>query len=321
MREVDDNWLPVRAALRQDGLYLALRQVRADELRDAFMQESVARVPAAERVVLIATGDIGKAAAGTAPAGLIFHVARCGSTLISQLLKQPGALVVYAEPLPVNELLVPPHRHSRSELVGALRSLADAFARHAGCPFVLKLSSWNTLFCDIVAEAFPGSPWILSLRDPVEVGVSLLREPPGWLGEHAGSASPFPAIIDPGRASASREEYVARLYGAFCEAACRLDPARGRIVRYETLPGAAWEVVAPHFGLSIDAQERQRMAEAARMDAKAPIGKAAAFTGDAAAKQAAASDVLRHAIDAFARAPLARLEKIHMPRAGAGDRR
>ena len=49
MREVDDNWLPVRAALRQDGLYLALRQVRADELRDAFMQETVARVAAAEK--------------------------------------------------------------------------------------------------------------------------------------------------------------------------------------------------------------------------------------------------------------------------------
>jgi hypothetical protein len=320
MREIDENWLPVRAALRPDGLYLALRQIRAEELRDAFMQETVARVPAAEKVVQVATEDIGKAAARTAPAGLIFHVARCGSTLIAQLLKQAGMLVVYAEPLPVNEVLVPPHRHSRNELVGALRSLADAFARHAGSPYMLKFSSWNTLFCDIVTEAFPDTPWILSLRDPVEVGVSLLREPPGWLGDRAGTASPFPAIIDPGRASASREEYVARLYGAFCDAACRLEPARGRLVRYEALPGAAWEVVAPHFRLAIDAGQRRRMAETARIDAKAPIGKAAAFTGDAATKQAAASTVLRQAIDEFARQPLQRLERIHLPPAGAGDR-
>jgi hypothetical protein len=62
------------------------------------------------------------------------------------------------------------------------------------------------------------------------------------------------------------------------------------------------------------------MAEAARIDAKAPIGKAAAFTGDAATKQAAASTVLRQAIDEFARPPLQRLERIHMPPAGAGDR-
>lgn len=320
MREVDDNWLPVRAALRQDGLYLALRQVRADELRDAFMQETVERVPAAEKVVLIATEDIGKAAAGTAPAGLIFHVARCGSTLIAQLLKQPGRFAVYGEPLPVNEILVPPHRHSRSELVGALRSLADAFARHAGRPYVLKLSSWNTLFCDIVAEAFPETPWILSLRDPVEVGVSLLREPPGWLGDNAGTTSPFPAIIDPGKASASREEYVARLYGAFCDAACRLDPARGRLVRYEALPAAAWEVVAPHFGCPVDGPQRQRMADTARINAKAPVGKAEEFVRDAATKQAAASAVLRQAIDALVRAPLERLESIHKPPAGAGER-
>jgi len=320
MLESDENWLPVRAALHPDGLYLALRQVRADELQDPFMQETVVRVPAAEQIVQIATGDIGKAAAGSAPAGLIFHVARSGSTLISQLLKQQGECVVYAEPLPVNEILVPPHRRPRNELASALRSLADVFARHAGRPWVLKLSSWNTLFCDVVAEAFPDTPWILSLREPVEVGVSLLGEPPGWLGDRAGTTSPFPAIIDPERTSASREEYVARLYGALCDAACRLDPARGRLVRYETLPAAAWEIVAPHFGLPVDDRQRQHMAAAARIDAKAPIGRPASFVRDTAAKQAAASVMLRQAIDAIARPPLERLERIHMPHAGAGER-
>lgn len=320
MRESDENWLPVRAALHPDGLYLALRQIRAEELQDAFMQETVARVPAAEKIVQVAMGDLGKAAAGSAPAGVVFHVARCGSTLISQLLKQQGECVVYAEPLPVNEILVPPHRRPRHELASALRSLADAFARHAGRPWVLKLSSWNTLFCDVVAEAFPDTPWILSLRDPVEVGVSLLGRPPGWLGDRAGTTSPFPAIIDPEHASASREEYVARLYGAFCDAACRLDPARGRLVRYETLPAAAWEIVAPHFGLPLDERQLQRMAAAARLDAKAPVGQAVGFVRDTATKQAAASAILRQAIDAFARPPLERLERIHMPRVGAGGR-
>lgn len=320
MRESDENWLPVRAALHPDGLYLALRQIRAEELQDAFMQETVARVPAAEKIVQVAMGDLGKAAAGSAPAGVVFHVARCGSTLISQLLKQQGECVVYAEPLPVNEILVPPHRRPRHELASALRSLADAFARHAGGPWVMKLSSWNTLFCDVVAEAFPDTPWILSLRDPVEVGVSLLGRPPGWLGDRAGTTSPFPAIIDPEHASASREEYVARLYGAFCDAACRLDPARGRLVRYETLPAAAWEIVAPHFGLPLDERQLQRMAAAARLDAKAPVGQAVGFVRDTATKQAAASAILRQAIDAFARPPLERLERIHMPRVGAGGR-
>ena len=75
-----------------------------------------------------------RAASDTAPAGIIFHVARCGSTLISQSLKQLGTLAVYAEPQPVNEILVPPHQWPRADMVAAIRALGSAFARHAGGP-------------------------------------------------------------------------------------------------------------------------------------------------------------------------------------------
>ena len=103
MLETLRNRLPARAVLRNDGLYLALRDIGPEQLRDAFMQETIARIPAAESFVQIAREDLGKATPETAPAGLVFHVARCGSTLISQLLKTHDNLVVYAEPLPFNE--------------------------------------------------------------------------------------------------------------------------------------------------------------------------------------------------------------------------
>ncbi len=311
MHETQGDWLPARAALHPTGLYFSLREIEPAELQDAFMQQTLARVSARERFVQIAREDLGKGTDGCAPAGLIFHVARCGSTLVSQLLKQLG-LVVYAEPLPVNEILVPPHGWSRVELVGALRSLGAAFARHAQKPYVLKFTSWNTLFCDIVTEAFPQSPWVLSYRDPVEVGVSLLNRPPGWLwDESTKPSSVFSGFIDPENASTSREEYVARLYGAFCRAASRLDTGRSRLVPYASLPGAVWESVAPHFSLAPDSGQQLRMAQAARADAKAPLGKAAAFTSDIAAKQAAASSELRQAIATFATPRLAELEKLH----------
>jgi hypothetical protein len=284
-------------------LYLALRQIRAEELQDAFMQETVARLPAAETIAQIAKHDIGNARGETAPAGLIFHVARCGSTLISQSLKKLDNLVVYAEPQPVNEILAPPHKWPRADLVAALRSLGAAFARHARKPYVLKFSSWNTLYCDLLTEAFPATPWVLSLRDPLEVGVSLLGHPPGWFR----ASAELSKAVDPHAASKSREEFVARVYAAFCQAAARLDPARGKLVRYEALPAAVWEIVAPHFALAIDGRRREAIAEAARTHAKAPLGKPAAFVPDAATKQAAASPELRRAIDAFARPELERL--------------
>ncbi len=270
MLETQGDWLPARAALHPTGLYLSLRDIAPAELQDAFMQETITRIGGREQVVQVLREDLGKGAEGSAPAGIIFHVARCGSTLVSQMLKQHAGLVVYAEPLPVNEILLPPHRWPREEIVAALRSLGIAFARHARRRYVLKLTSWNTLFCGIVADAFPQTPWILCIRDPLEVGVSLLQRPPGWLPE-------FSAFVDPDGVSGSREEYVARLYGALCKAAAGLDPAQGRLVPYESLPSAVCDEVAPRFSLALDDETRRRMSEAAGRDSKSPPGASTKF--------------------------------------------
>src|SRR5262249_27649676 len=152
---------------------------------------------------------------------------------------------VYSEPLAINEVIVPPHRASRAELVAALRSLGGFFAAHARRPYVLKLTSWNTLFCDLLAEAFPQTPWALCVRDPLAVCVSLMNQRPGWLRGDFGEL--FTGLVDPARQSASDEERVARVYAGFCEAIGRLDAARGLLVPYETLPAAVWNHLAPHF--------------------------------------------------------------------------
>lgn len=310
MQQDEEAGLPVRAGLAPTGLYLALRQIGRDQLQDAFMQETVARVPAADRIVHV-DREPGRPAREMAPVGIVFHVARCGSTLLSQSLKRLDHLVVYAEPQPLNEILAPPHRCPRAELIGALRALGAAFARHARGRYVLKLSSWNTLYCDIVTEAFPDTPWVLSLRDPVEVSVSLLANPPGWWQGAAGATRGLAAHVDPQGAAKSREEFAARVYGAFCAAAAGLDPRRGRLVAYEALPAAVWEIVAPHFSLLVDPSHRERIAEGARRHAKAAPGTVTTFESDVASKQRAASAELRRAIDSLARPQLERLLRLH----------
>ena len=84
MHNGQGDWLPARAALHPTGLYFALRDIAAAELQDPFMQEPVARVAAPERFVQVVPEDLGRAPPASAPAGLIFHEARCGSTLVSQ---------------------------------------------------------------------------------------------------------------------------------------------------------------------------------------------------------------------------------------------
>jgi hypothetical protein len=119
------------------------------------------------------------------------------------------------------------------------------------------------------------------------------------------------AQVDPEHASRSHEEFVARAYGAFCTSAARLDVSRGLLVSYESLPDAVWHAIAPHFSLSVDVSQRERIAEAARGHAKARIGTRSEFTSDSAAKQQAASPELRRAIESFARPQLERLKQLH----------
>jgi hypothetical protein len=299
--------LPARAALREDGLHVALADIPLAELHDPFLQDTLRRVAPKLTLAHLPRPEETLEDHGSAPAGLIFHVARCGSTLVSQLLKLQPGLAVYSEPPAINELLVPPHAASRARLVGSLRAIGSQFSRHAGGPYVLKLSSWNTLFCDVMAEAFPQSPWALCLRDPLEVCVSLLARPPGWLRDPAG---PFRAYLGATAAQANggpSARNVAHAFASFCAAAQRLDPARGLLLRYEGLPRAVWEEALPRFHLSADDLTVERMRSASRNDAKAPRSQARPFTQDVERKRLAADAELRNEVEAIARPALDRL--------------
>jgi hypothetical protein len=295
--------LPTRAALHPNGLYLVLKDIDAAELHDPFMYQTVRRVQAAETVAHVEAGRLGDADPATAPAGVVFHVGRCGSTVVSQALKQLDKLAVYSEPLPLNELLSPP-AGSRREVTLALRSLGAAFAAHANGPYVLKLSSWSTLFCDVIADAFPSAPWVFVVRDPVEVGEAILRDPPPWFGGDSAPARHLAGIFDPAGLSASPAESFARLYAAFCDAIVGLDARRGRLVRYERI-AASLPLVAEHFGRRPDAAQARRMLESTTRYAKGPAP--IPYQPDDAAKQAAASPELRTAVDALARPALERV--------------
>ena len=308
MRRSERAALPVRAALHDAGLYFAFRDVPPEELKDPFMQQTIARLAASETLVHVDWSDIGKAPPGTAPAGAIFHVGRCGSTVLSQALKHHGGVVVYAEPLPLNDLLSTPRAWRRESIIAALRSLGAAFAAHAGKPYVLKFSSWSTLFCDLVVEAFPQMPWVFAVRDPVEVLETIVRNPPPWFQGDSDQARLIAERVDPCHQGMSAEEFGARLYRAFCDAISPLDRGRGLLVEYEMLRDSL-PAVAAHFNMSLTDEQRQRMAESTRQYAKSRLSRPTAFEPDAAAKRARATVELQAAVEAIAREPLERLRR------------
>ncbi|MGM9491293.1 hypothetical protein [Ideonella sp. YS5] len=298
--------LPARATLRQDGLHVGLADIPPGEMRDPFLQDTLRRVAAELTLTHCPRPEETPADTGAAPAGLIFHVGRCGSTLASQLLKLQPGLAVYSEPPAINELLVAAQGASRARLVGALRTMAQLFSRHAAGPYVVKLSSWNVLFCDVLTEAFPSSPWALCLRDPLEVCVSLEARPPGWLREPAGALRPFLGVAE-GTQGGPTARNVVHAFASFCAAAERLEPSRGLLLHYEGLPEAVWQQLLPRLQMRADECTEERMRSASRQDAKAPVGQARPFAVDGERKRLAASAELRRGVEAIARPAMQRL--------------
>lgn len=298
------SFFPIIAERLDAGLKLRLRSIPASEFQDPFCHDTIERCDFGEERDLFVERDHLQDLAwnvdGVDPCGIIFHVARCGSTLQAQLLKEIAGLTVYSEPPSINDVLMPPSDWSRSDTIAALRIIGRLLSEHTNGPFVLKLRSWNTLFCDMVADAFPTSPWVFSVRNPVEVGVSVLTRPPTWMRAFQNASNPFSPFIPRSMRHSSPEDYAARIFAAFCGAIAELDRSRGLLIDYQELPDAVWNTIIPHFAIDATDEEREQMNNVSQTYSKCALGERVPFHPDSFSKQNAASAALRLAVQTAA---------------------
>lgn len=299
------RWTPVRLDFSGTIPAVFWADLTGARFDEPFFDRTVARWAATSAArPLVRTGFDALVAldreASLEPAGIIFHLSRCGSTLVSRLLGTMPGTVVLNEPMPLNHLLgLGPERLDEPELVAAVRVLVRALGRRRHDDerrLVLKCSSWNVRRREIIAVAFADTPWIWVQRDPARVLASLLASPPGWLGPRARRAARRFGIDESAASAMPRTEYAARALGAMLESAAA-DPAGRLCVDYADLPSAVWLSVATHFGFDADASAVARMAEEARFDAKSPEPRI--FTGDIA-EQRPLTDEIREAARRFA---------------------
>jgi hypothetical protein len=237
------------------------------------------------------------------PAGMIFHLSRCGSTLVSRLLGTLPGVVVIAEPSPLNALLgLDPNLVDRAALIQVVRLLVRALGRRRHGDeqrLVLKCTSWNIRQREILAAAFPDTPWTWVQRDPVRVLSSLLAEPPGWLRLQDWPQRAKQRFgLDPATVPAmSRAEFAAHALGAMLAAAAVADPAARLCIDHAELPDAVWQRVVPHFGLDADDAAIARMIEESRFYSKDSAPRI--FAGDTP-KQRSVTEETRQAAQRFA---------------------
>lgn len=205
---------------------------------------------------------------GLDPSGFVFHVSRCGSTLVTQMLAAVTEHLVLSEPLPVDGILRAPAPDA--DRVRWLRLVVSALGLpRRGCEdgYVLKLDSWHTCSLATVRRAFPETPWVFLYRDPLEVLTSHRRQRGAHMVPGAIDSELFG--LDPASYS-SHEEYGARVLAAIYRAGLENRNDHSLFVDYRELPDAVPERIAPWFGLECGEDARARMYEAARFDAKSP---------------------------------------------------
>jgi hypothetical protein len=291
------GWLPARVRREAGELMLDWVWFGQQRLTEPFYEESLAKAfgGAGRRVStpLAALADQPAPPNGLEPTGLIFHMSRCGSTLVSQMLAACEANIVVSEAPPIDGVV-------RSGLpdadrVALLRAMARALGqtRNPGeSRLFIKLDSWHACALPLFRAAFPATPWVFLYREPSAVMVSHARRA-GMQMVSELVAPGFYGLDEDERTWG--EDYIARVLGAICDAAAQgYAGGGGLLVNYDALPQALWTRILPHFGLAPSADELATMAAAAAFDAKAPDTR---FIPDAEAKSQATTPVIAAAVE------------------------
>ncbi|HVG21462.1 MAG TPA: sulfotransferase [Blastocatellia bacterium] len=299
------GWTPVRLYWQQSSAVVDWCYVGESRFTDPFFDQTIERCMSHPFNVLFRhqtpidiLGQYHDARPGLPPTGFIFHLSRCGSTLVSQMLAALPQNVVISEAPPIDSVLRARRRdHNVTDATRAdwLRWMISALGqRRSGAEEYLfvKFDSWSLLDLGSIRRAFPDVPWIFVYRDPVEVMVSQLRR----RGAHIVPGVLEPELLGMDYPSVLRmppTEYCARVLALVCDAALEhRDSGEAMFINYRQLPEAGWSSLPDFFHVEYAADDVDRMRRASQFNAKNPSLE---FVGDGLSKNREASREVREA--------------------------
>ena len=326
------GWLPIRIGRdTQSGkVVVPWLDFGAATLAEPFFDQTVARLrradpPAKEETSGLETLlEFGETLPPVTPAGFIFHVSGCGSTLVANALKRALGTVVVTEMQPLSILLTPDAagfaegsglswEELREAAYRALVSLLANYRSHSPERVVIKFPSWTIQHWAVVRSIWPTVPTLVIIREPVEVMVKAM---PGKMGKMMGwmelKNSPEQACRVLGWSSSpdsvakmSREEYAARVVSGYFAAAAAMPRDRTKVVDYGDLDAGEMQEIGKYFGLEIPAEKIEQVLG---VNAKDPEG-VRPFRSDRESKQARATPLIRVAAFHWADADYRSLKK------------
>lgn len=209
---------------------------------------------------------------GHRPAGFIFHLSRCGSTLVSGSLSELDSTLVLSEPPVFTELLLDTsldRAQKREGIAGLVSAITVAVpGRH---DLVVKWNAWDIFQWELLQDLYPEVPSLMLVRDPVEILASHHKQ----AGRHmsgdpslAGAGQVF--CVSTSQPFVSMLDHRMRVLQALMERMRDLHQSQGiPVLHYRQLDAGAMAQIARHFDLHAGEAARQRIATRLRQHAKA----------------------------------------------------
>ncbi len=300
-RETVARPIPVRAFPFGEGLEVVEIDVAGLRSDYPFQFDQIAAARALQRPLSSRRTPPLDLADASAPDGLIFHVGRCGSTLLAVALARLQQSRVVSEPGALNDVLseagfwrFQPWPRREAALRHLMHLLPAGFGDDPG-PLIVKMSSWTTREAARLQTMWPGVPKLYLYREPLAALASFAARPPIW-GRHAGAEGLLDFVA---RTVADGMNVIAEMIEG--------DPMGDwMLVNYAELADTM-PAICRHFGMSPGTDLVARFKVLARTNVKA------ADQGDAAVPRIDPCDPALEAIVAtVVREPYNRLEALRL---------
>ena len=235
------------------------------------------------------------------PAGFIFHIGRCGSTLLAKVLSRSDRHIVIKEAEPVQQVLgVEFEEVFRDKRSPYFQSLLNMYG-HRRLPvherFFVKFSSSHVNRLALIRSLYPGVPWLFLYRNPYEI-IPTSLEGPAWFIRNKNTAEgafeaglPIEAVEQ-----MSDLEFSVQVESSTLRIAIENTCDHCLFVDYTQLRPENLPKILRFFGLDVTDDEYDKMVAQFGIYSKSD-GESVPFTPDSAAKRDKVTDEIRKAIE------------------------
>jgi hypothetical protein len=273
MQAEKQYWLPAALLHENDDVRLRWMLSDAQPFREPFFHDDINRLKYTFAVnrqrpfVQTPVSTLAYTRMEQEPDLLVFHVSRCGSTLLTQLLGLDEQITTLAEVPLFDELLALPHSHDRRTLLRAAAQLL----RRGTKKLVIKCDSWHLLHYEFLRSCFPDTPVVFLYRHPGEVWQSQCKRSgiqaiPGYL-----RAEQLPGFSLAGNSAIAAGPYFGKLLELFFEIMLQHAAAKNVLLLQYSRDALSFVLpAAAHAGISPNAFHLEQMKQRAGFNAKNP---------------------------------------------------